>query len=346
MVPEGPSEMIADSVIGLDALVGGLRAAGEPTRLRILALLAGADLTVKDLTTILSQSQPRISRHLKLLTDAGLIVRAPEGAWAYYRLTEVDSGSRLADHLLLQLDPADPTLARDRERLAAVQRGHAETAASYFAANAHAWDALRSLHVPEVSVEAAMRGMVGTAPIQSLLDLGTGTGRTLELFADLYERALGIDASSAMLSVARVNLSKAGIQHARVRQGDIFALPVAPDSYDLVTLHQVLHYLEDPAGAIEEASRAIRPGGRLLVVDFAPHDLEFLRSDHAHRRLGFSHEQVSGWLAMAGLDTVVVKDLAPVGASPDDLTVTLWLGRDARTQIAAQHTTQALETIG
>lgn len=346
MTTEGPAEMIVDSVVGLDQLVTGLRAAGEPTRLRILALLAGADLTVKDLTTILGQSQPRISRHLKLLTDAGLIVRAPEGAWAYYRLTEVASGSRLADHLLLQLDPSDPTLARDQERLVAVQRAHAEAAAAYFAANAHAWDALRSLHVPEDAVEAAMRRLVGTAPFPSMLDLGTGTGRMLELFSDLYERGLGIDASAAMLSVARVNLAKAEIQHARVRQGDIFALPVPPDSYDLVVIHQVLHYLEDPAGAIEEAARAVSPGGRLLVIDFAPHDLEFLRSEHAHRRLGFSHEQVSSWLTQAGLETVVVEDLSPERGSDADLTVTLWLGRDARMLVAADATAERLETTG
>ncbi|MEW5425044.1 ArsR/SmtB family transcription factor [Amorphus sp. 3PC139-8] len=337
---------MVDSVIGLDALVASLRAAGEPTRLRILALLAGADLTVKDLTTILGQSQPRISRHLKLLTDAGLILRAPEGAWAYYRLTEDDAGARLTDQLLMQLDPADPTLARDRERLAAVQRAHAEAAAAYFAANAHAWDAIRSLHVPEDAVEAAMRRLVGPKPFQTMLDLGTGTGRILELFADLFDRGLGIDASAAMLSVARVNLAKAGVANVRVRQGDIFALPVPPESYDLVSLHQVLHYLEDPAGAIEEAARAVRPGGRLLVVDFAPHDLEFLRAEHAHRRLGFSHDQVSGWLAQAGLDTVVVEDLTPERASPADLTVTLWLGRDRRTLVADGTATERLETIG
>ncbi|MDQ0316694.1 ArsR/SmtB family transcription factor [Amorphus orientalis] len=338
--------MIVDSVIGLDQLVAGLRAAGEPTRLRILALLAGADLTVKDLTTILGQSQPRISRHLKLLTDAGLIVRAPEGAWAYYRLTEVDSGSRLADQLLLQLDPSDPVLARDRERLAAVQRAHAEAAAAYFAANAHAWDAIRTLHVPEDAVEAAMRRLVGAVPFRSMLDLGTGTGRMLELFQDLYERGLGVDASAAMLSVARMNLANAQIQHARVRQGDIFALAMPQESYDLVTLHQVLHYLEDPASAIEEAARVLRPGGRLLVVDFAPHDLEFLRSEHAHRRLGFSHDQVSAWLAQAGLETMVVEDLSPERASPADLTVTLWLGRDTRLQTADAETTERLETTG
>ncbi|MCC2112186.1 MAG: class I SAM-dependent methyltransferase, partial [Hyphomicrobiales bacterium] len=201
--------------------------------------------------------------------------------------------------------------------------------------NAQEWDAIRSLHVEEAKVEAAMLELVGQKPFQAMLDLGTGTGRLLELFAPLYVRAVGIDMSRDMLDVARANLDRAGLSRVQVRQGDIFLLPTPAGHFDLITLHQVLHYLEEPGRAIAEATRALKPGGRLLVVDFAPHDLEFLRADHAHRRLGFSHEQVAGWITAAGLELVSIEDLPP----PEDrdgakLTVTLWLARDPRIVVA------------
>lgn len=319
--------------LSLDDLLSGLRAAGESTRVRLLALLRESELTVKDATAILGQSQPRISRHLKLLTEAGLVQRFPEGAWVYYRLADSATGG-LVEALLARLDAADPVVERDRERLAAIKRAQAEAAAAYFGAHAESWDNLRSLHVAEDAVEQAMRAAVGDAPFGRFLDLGTGTGRLLELFSDLYSSGLGIDASHDMLRVARANIERAGTQAAQVRHGDIYALPVSGEGFDVVALHQVLHYLEDPAGAIAEAARALKPGGRLLVVDFAPHELEFLRTDHAHRRLGFSHEQIAGWLAAAGLDPVEVRDLAPPVELSDALTVTLWLARDRRAQAA------------
>jgi ArsR family transcriptional regulator len=332
-----------DAPLALDPLVACLKAAGEPSRLRILALLAASDLTVKDLTAILGQSQPRISRHLKLLVEAGVVRRYPEGAWAYYRLAEDEAAGGVGAALVARLDAADPMLMRDRQRLEAVKRAHAESAASYFAANAASWDQLRSLHVPEEAVEAAMRRAIGTRPFGSLLDLGTGTGRMLELFAGLYGRGIGVDASQPMLAVARANLDRNGVGNVQVRHGDVYALAVPHGSFDLVTIHQVLHFLEDPARAVAEAARAVRPGGRLLVVDFAPHDLEFLRAEHAHRRLGFSHEQVAGWLRAAGLEVVRIEDLAPPAGSAGQLTVTLWLARDPRIEIAGEET-RRLET--
>lgn len=315
--------------LSADQLLVGLRTVGEDTRLRLLALLAEGELTVKDATTILGQSQPRISRHLKLLTEAGLVQRFPEGAWAFYRLGEGAMGG-FARLLLDRLDPEDPMLAADRVRLAALRRAKAEAAAAFFASRAATWDQERSLHVPEAAVEAAIRDMVGKRPFRSLLDLGTGTGSLLKLFAGQYGQALGLDASHDMLTVARANLARDGLKAAQVRQGDIYALNVPADSHDLVTLHQVLHFLDDPGRAIEEAARVLRPGGRLLVVDFAPHALEFLRDQHAHRRLGFSREQMARWLEGAGLDLVEVRDLQAAGGESERLTVTLWLARDPR----------------
>ena len=199
------------TLLRIEPMIASLKAAGEATRLRVLALLGQAELSVKDLTAILGQSQPRISRHLKLLAEAGLIDRYPEGAWVFYRLTESGPGAKLGRDLLALADPGDPVLARDRDRLAAIKREHAETAHRYFADNAGEWDTIRALHVAEDRVEAAILKAVGGRHFGSLLDLGTGTGRMLELLAPLCDRAVGIDASPSMLAVARANLDRAGI---------------------------------------------------------------------------------------------------------------------------------------
>jgi len=216
-----------------------------------------------------------------------------------------------------------------------VKREHAEAAQRYFAENAAEWDSIRALHVADDAVEKAMREAVGVRPFDSLLDLGTGTGRLLELFSPLYARAVGIDASADMLAVARANLDRAGIANAQVRLGDIHNLPFQRDSFDVVTIHQVLHYLDDPERAIAEAARVLRPGGRLLVVDFAPHDLEFLRERHAHRRLGFAREPMLQWIEAPGLALVSARDLAAGRKrAGGKLTVTVWLARDRRIAIA------------
>lgn len=308
-----------------DALVEALRAAAETTRLRILALLADGELAVKDLTLVLGQSQPRISRHLKLLADSGLVSRSAEGAYAFYRLAEDEAGRRFADLVLAHVDPADPVHGRDRERRDAIRASNAEAAASYFAANAGAWDRIRSLHAPEADVEAKIRALL-PARVRALLDVGTGTGRMLEVLADRADRMLGIDASAAMLAVARANLARAGVANARLAQDDVYALSVPRDRFDAVVIHQVLHYLDDPARAVAEAARTLRAGGRLLVVDFAPHDVEALRTEAQHCRLGIAREEMDGWLRAAGLDTVAVEDLG----GENTLTVTLWLARDPR----------------
>lgn len=319
----------------VETLVAELKAAGEPTRLRLLALLSVGDLTVKDLTTILGQSQPRISRHLKLLTEAGLIDRFPEGAFAYYRLADRgEDTDTLARALVARLDPADPVLSADRARLENARRVHQAAAQRYFAANAESWDRIRALHAADERVERAMRAALGETPFRTLVDLGTGTGRSLELFADLYQRGVGVDASAPMLAVARTNLARAGLAHAQVRQGDIYALGMPTGVADVVVLHQVLHFLDDPGRAVAEAARLLTPGGRLLIVDFAPHDLEFLRDAHQHRRLGFSRAQIAGWTGAAGLVTERIEDFPPDAGEQQKLTVTLWLARDPRVLMA------------
>jgi ubiquinone/menaquinone biosynthesis C-methylase UbiE len=322
--------------LGLDAIVDVLKAAGEPTRLRLLALLAAGDLTVTDLTEILGQSQPRISRHLKLLGEADLIDRYQEGAWAYFRLKQEGKAAALVRVLLQHFSENDPVVQRDGERLSSVKRQRAERAQAYFSRNAAEWDELRRLHAADEEVDAAVIKLLGSQPVYSLLDLGTGTGRILQLLSGLYRRAIGVDASRDMLSVARSNLDKSGINKASVRHADILNLPFDGQDFDLVTIHQVLHFFDQPEIAINEAARMLAPGGRLLVIDLAPHGLEYLRDEHAHVRLGFSHQSMSDWLRKAGLDVEQAVDLHPGQAGEQGLTVTIWLARDPRRLMASE----------
>lgn len=307
----------------MEALLTGLRAAGEPTRLRVLALLSQGELTVSELTRILGQSQPRVSRHLKLLCDAGLVSRIPEGAWAFYRLTGTGESGALTTAITRQIPSDDDTLLRDLARLAGIKRERALIAADYFRKNAPDWDKIRSLHVTEEAVETAMREMLGRAPVAHLLDLGTGTGRILLVLKDLAARGTGIDFSREMLAIARANLERAELTNYQVRLGEVQSLPLADAAADLVSVHQVLHYLDNPQAAVREAARVLQPDGRMLIVDFAPHAIEQLREWHAHRRLGFAEAEVSGWCVAAGLEMAQVRHLPP--GNDQGLTVSLWL---------------------
>ncbi|MEO5805169.1 metalloregulator ArsR/SmtB family transcription factor [Devosia sp.] len=309
-------------MVELNTLVGVLKAAGEDTRLRLLALLAEGDHTVKDLTEILRQSQPRVSRHLKLLADAGLVRRNAEGAWAYYGLTQEGDAAALAQWLVARIDN-DATRKRDRERQNASRAAQQAQAADYFAKVAGSWDELRALHVPESAVEAAVLEALGGRAVDLLIDLGTGTGRMLEVLTGLYKRGIGIDSSREMLAVARAKLIAASIGHAQVRLGDIAELDPAIGPADVVVLHQVLHYFDDPGRMLAQAKRLLKPDGSILIVDFAPHDHEFLRAEQAHRRLGLSSAQMDGWAAALGLRVALEREF-PSGSGADGLTVCLW----------------------
>ncbi|MGF1464329.1 MAG: ArsR/SmtB family transcription factor [Maricaulaceae bacterium] len=311
----------------MEPLTTILHAIGEVTRLRILALLAKGELTVSELVQIMGQSQPRISRHMKLLTNAGVTERLPEGAWVFYRLAEPGRPARrLADAAIDLIPGDDHTAVRDQDRLERIKRARADAAAQYFAEQAEDWDRIRSLHLNETDVEAAMREALGPGPFGRHLDLGVGTGRILQVFSDRVERAIGVDLSHEMLSLARCNLDAAGLAQCSVRHGDLYALPFPAGYADLVTVHQVLHYLDNPQAAIAEAARVLGPDGVLMIVDFAPHDLEFLRDAHAHRRLGFSDAAIGGWLTANGLRIRSKTALAPPqrDGDADGLTVSIW----------------------
>jgi ArsR family transcriptional regulator len=300
-------------------LLAALRAVAETTRLRLLVLCARGELTVSELAQILGQSQPRVSRHLKLLCEAGLLDRFREGSWVFYRLSSGSAASALSRHLVAAFGKTDETIGLDLQRLAAIKRQRAELAAAYFSENAVQWHRIRSLYIDEREVEAALGEVIQATAPQDLLDIGTGTGRMLEILGPRVGHALGIDQSREMLAVARVNLERAGLANSIVRLGDMYQLPLADASFDAVVIHQVLHYADRPAAAIAEAARVLRPNGVLIVVDFAPHALEFLRDEHAHRRLGFADPDVDEWCRAAGLDP------DPARLLPGDpLTVVIW----------------------
>ena len=293
--------------------------------MRALALLAQGELAVGELAQVLGQSQPRVSRHMRLLTESGLAERAPEGAWVFYRpAPEGSPGRVLVERLLEVLDPADEEIARDRARLAEIRAARAEAAEAYFARNAEAWDQVRALHLPEETIEQAIREAAGEGPFDLMIDAGVGAGRMLTVFADRVRRAEGFDSNRQMLAVARANLDDLPEGRAGVRLGDIYDPPFPPGQADLVTVHQVLHFLPDPWRAVAEAARLLKPGGRLVIADFAPHAQEFLREHHAHRRLGFSDEEMGRWCAAAGAPLAKTKALAPANAGEGALTVKIW----------------------
>lgn len=310
-----------------------IRSLADPTRLRIVALLRAMELSVGELAQVLGQSQPRVSRHVKILIDAGLAERRKEGSWVFLSLgrpERVDPLFAMLDRWA-DLDGVDPWTVADLARLAAVRADRAAAAERYFANHAANWDELRSLYVGEGEVEAAVARALGDRPVGRLIDIGTGTGRMIELFGRDAISAIGVDRSPEMLRVARAKLSEAGFA-AELRQGDMYALPLPSGSADTVIIHQVLHYAQQPAAAVGEAVRLLAAGGRLLIVDFAPHEREEFRARDAHARLGFADAVMLKWMRDAGLEARVVEHL-----KGGELTVTIWAGEQgaARLKVVA-----------
>ncbi len=312
----------------MDDLIDALKAVAEPTRLRIVVVLDRCELTVGELCRVLGQSQPRVSRHLRLLTDSGVLERHPQGANAYFRPARSSLGRALLDAVLPLVDIDDAAAERDLDRLASIRAERAEQAADYFALVAADWDRMRDLHVADDAVEQAMLATVDGRPIQDLLDVGTGTGRVLEVFADRITRGVGIDLSAPMLDLARSRLDDAGLRHCSVRQGDLYNLAVDPGSFDVAVLHHVLHFLDDPASAIAAVGQTVRGGCTLIIVDFAPHSYESMHDDYAHHWLGFADDEVSDWCRDAGFVSVEAQHMTPDGGGAGELlTTTIWTAR-------------------
>lgn len=310
------------------------RALGDPTRLRIVHLLRAMELAVGEIAQVVGQSQPRVSRHVRILAEAGLVERRKEGNWVFLRLPRTPA---VAPFLALfdYLAPSEAEMlwqAADLARLAAVRADRARAAEAYFAEHAEQWDAIRSLHVAEAEVEAAMTALLGQRPIGHLLDIGTGTGRMIELFGQPADQVTALDRSPDMLRLARAKLPQdAGGKYALLL-GDFLDLPLDPASVDTVLLHQVLHYAQAPEAVIAEGARVLTHEGRLLIADFAAHEREELRARDQHARLGFTDDQIAGWFADASLTLDRVESLPG-----DQLTVKLWLGRRTGARVLPLH---------
>lgn len=321
-------------VSSLDRLLTSLKGISESTRLRIVAVLLNGELTVSELTSVLDQSQPRVSRHLKLLAEAGIIERHQEGSWAFYRV---------ADHPLVELlrrtvPRDDRRLAKDQERLDALHRAHRERAGQYFRRVAGQWDRIRGHGAAETRVEERLLNIVRERDFRRHVDLGTGTGRMLQLMAEQTRASIGIDNSREMLAVARVNLANERYVHCQARYGDILRADLEDGCSDLVTVHHVLHYLESPAQLVAEAARILEPGGLLVVVDLAPHQHERLRDESAHRRLGFEEDEVAAYMRDAGMRCTGTERVPASTNAEDALGVFIWVGmRPAEGSQAAVH---------
>jgi ArsR family transcriptional regulator len=305
-------------------LLTALRAAAENTRLRILSILRNSELTVSELVEVLGQSQPRVSRHLKLLCDSGLLQRYQEGAWVFHRLADSGSAEKLANGIVDMIDVDDPDFAQDRERLKVIKARNAARASQYFSKNAAEWDSIRQMSVPDRDIENSLVDSLDVMDNGLFLDLGTGTGRMLQIFSPWFKRCIGIDLSREMLQVARSNLDSSGVTNCTVRQNDINSLPFDNDFVDAVTIHQVLHYIDQPDAVIAESARVMKPGAQLIVVDFLPHDLEFLREKHAHLRLGISEQAVANWAAHCGLTVTSTRYFHPDHSRTDSLDIGVW----------------------
>jgi ubiquinone/menaquinone biosynthesis C-methylase UbiE/predicted transcriptional regulator len=328
----------------MDELLAGLKAVAETTRLRILFVLSQGELNVTELTYVLGQSQPRVSRHLKLMAESGLISRHKEGNWVLFRMREEGRSGALSKALVELLPDSDSLLASDMARLEEVRRQRTEIASAYFNASAADWEKLRSLHVLEADVEAAMLALLSNDKFETVVDLGTGTGRVLELLNDRAVHLYGLDTNREMLAIARANIEKKNMRNAQVRQADIYALPFADGFADLVVIHQVLHFLDEPQRALLEARRILAPKGKLVIVDFAPHDMEELRVAHAHRRLGLASEHMVSWLNRADLELVKHEVLPPPWLkSKKGLTVSIWLA--ANSALAAERKSEVQKLV-
>jgi ubiquinone/menaquinone biosynthesis C-methylase UbiE/predicted transcriptional regulator len=321
----------------MDALLNIMRALGDPTRLRIALLIRQLELSVGEVVQILGQSQPRVSRHIRILDEAGIAERRKEGSWVFLRPGEQLTSGRL-DALFAMTDGSEARMVqRDLAKLAQVRADRADMAAAYFAQYAGEWDQLRSLHIAESEVEDAMRRLLGSSPLGRVLDVGTGTGRMIELFAGDADKFTAVDNNAEMLRVARAKFS--GSQNnavpidaskVEIMLGDFNALPLPDASHDTILFHQVLHYAQAPERVIAEAARVLAPSGRMMIVDFAAHDHEELRSVHAHSRLGFRDEMISRAFAGCGLKMAHLDTL-----DGGKLTVKIWLGQKAEAEAAA-----------
>ncbi len=293
----------------VEKLLQGLRAAAEPTRLRIIALCGHAELSVTELVMILGQTQPRVSRHLKLLVEGGLLQRNKEGNRAYYRLSNEAEGADLARMLNDLMPGEDEVHTLDLSRLSSVKADRLRYAETFLDPYSQEIIELRGMWPPDEVIDKCILELLQDRSIEHLLDLGTGTGRILRTMAPFVAKGTGIDNSLEMLSIARARLDQDGIKNCQVRAGDMYRLPFKQNSFDLITINSLLRYADEPKKVIAEAARVLEKKGALLIVDLAAHDLSTLRDEYGHSWLGFSEVEMVEMLSEANLTVGQVKHI-------------------------------------
>lgn len=309
----------------LDQYVNSLRAAAESTRIRLLVILSHNELTVSEITEITQISQPRVSRHLKLMCDGGLLDRVQEGAWVFYRVSNQSESAGLVKALLAFIPEQDLQIQSDLKRVEMIRGRHAKRAKDFFEKNAGDWDKIRKIYFNVPEVEQCMIDAVKGMQIDDMLDLGTGTGRMLEVFSPYIKRGMGIDHNQQMLNIARSQLEENNINHCQVRSGDINQVSLPNSSVDLITIHHVLHFLNDPKAVLQEAARLLKPKGKLIVVDFSPHDNEFFREEYAHRRLGFSDKEIKQWIEPLSMKLKNIEMIVTSQLKKQGLAINVWI---------------------
>ena len=305
----------------MDKLLRILKATADPSRIRLLILCVHGEFTVSELVQVIGQSQPRVSRHLRILCDAGLLQRTQQGNWVFYRSFSKGVNAEFVRHLTALIPAKDPTIQLDQQRLMKLKNDRLQAATLYFQESASDWDSIRALHVDDVNVERELQKCVVAAKPRKLLDIGTGTGRILKVLGPCVQDAEGIDFSHEMLNLARVNLDDPSLRHCRVRHGDMYQLPYQDQSFDFITIHQVLHFTDQPQLVLKEATRVLKKGGQIAIIDFYSHEREELRTKYQHRRLGFSNDEIENWLDQVGLGMK-----RPIRFGGDPLAVVIWTG--------------------
>ena len=287
-----------------DDYIDALRAISEPTRFRLTRLCAQGELTVSELMRIVGQSQPRVSRHLKLLQDAGVLESFREQHWVFYRVAQNSPSQQLVSDLLQHLPADDDLMDFDQTRLNELRDARAKLSEEFVETEVPDWLRLHEYHGDELRFGDAVRDALAGREVGHLLDIATGTGRMLKIAGPLAESGVGIDLSKKMVMVARNALAEADLPHLTVRQEDMYQMRFPARHFDTVTIDQVLYFASNPDALIREATRVLKPSGRLLLVAFTE-----AANAKTPPAVSIAISDIRSWLEDAGLKIVTTNVL-------------------------------------
>jgi DNA-binding transcriptional ArsR family regulator len=279
-----------------DNYIDALKAISEPTRFRLVRLCAQGELTVSELMRIVGQSQPRVSRHLKLLQDAGILERFREQHWVFYRVAQEEHYQLLVSGLIKQIEKNETIIQLDQSRLIELQAARATLSETFIETELPDWLRLHEYHGDTARFESAVQDALAEKTVGHLLDVATGTGRMLKIVGPLASSGVGIDLSKKMVTVARSVLAESGLAHLTVRQEDMYQMRFAARHFDTITIDQVLYFATNPDALIKETARVLKYGGRLLVVAFTAS-----KTAKTPPSVGIELSDIQQWIESAGL---------------------------------------------